>query len=81
VSNYEKAPPLRAIALVEKMPGLQLHVKIDEDAVEDIRQIITGPLYACPEVGGLVVWAQDHRTYQLIMQRLTAPGGDHVWLA
>jgi hypothetical protein len=80
VRNYEQAPPLGVIALAEKMPGLQLYVKVGEDAVEDVHQIIAGPLHACPEVGGLVVWAQDHRTYQLITQRLTAPGA-HIWLA
>lgn len=74
VHDYENAPPLQAIALVEKMPRLQVHVKVDEDAVEDIHQIITGPCQVCPEVGGLVVWTRDHRTYRLIVQRLTAPG-------
>jgi len=70
VRNYENAPPLQTIALVEKTTGLQLHVKVDEDAVEDIHQIIAGPCRDCPEVGSLVVWTRDHRTYRLIVQRL-----------
>jgi len=74
VRDYENAPPLQAIALAEKMPGLQLHVKVDEDAVEDIYKVIVGPVYDCPEVGGLVVWTKDHRTYRLIVQQLTRSG-------
>jgi hypothetical protein len=52
---------------------------VDENAVEDIHEIITAPLDTCPEVGGLVVWTKDHRTYRLIVQQLTALE-DHVWL-
>jgi hypothetical protein len=33
IHDYLNTPPLQAIALVEKMPGLQLHVKVDADAV------------------------------------------------
>jgi hypothetical protein len=79
VRDYEKVPPLEVLDLVEKMPGQQLHVQVDENAVEDIHEIITAPLDTCPEVGGLVVWTKDHRTYRLIVQQLTALE-DHVWL-
>jgi hypothetical protein len=74
IYNYENAPPLQAIAMAEKMPGLQLHVKVGADAVEDIYELIAAPLDACPEADGLVVWTQDHRTYRLIVQQLTKPG-------
>jgi hypothetical protein len=71
--DYQNAPPLQAIALAEKMPGVQLHLKVDEEALEDIEYLIAAPMDGCPEVGGLVVWARDHRTYRLIVQRLGGP--------
>lgn|SRR5262249_2647275 len=74
VRDYENAPPLQTIALVEKTTGLQLHVKVDEDAVEDIYEIVASPCQSCPEVGSLVVWTRDHRTYRLIVHQLTARG-------
>lgn len=70
VHAYKNAPPLQAIATVEKMLGIQLHLQIDETAVEDIEELIRIPAED-PEVGGLVVWTQDHRTYRLIVQRLS----------
>jgi hypothetical protein len=73
VENYRNAPPLQAIALMEKMPGVQLHLKVDEEALEDIEYLIAAPMDGCPEVGGLVVWTRDHRTYRLIVQRMSGP--------
>jgi hypothetical protein len=73
VRNYENAPPLQAIAALEKMHGKQLQLRVDKDAVEDIEYLIAAPLQH-PEVGGLVVWARDHKIYRSIVQRLTQPG-------
>jgi hypothetical protein len=71
--GYKNAPPLQALALAEKMRGL-LYVQVGEDAIEDIHEIIDAPCRSCPEVGGLVVWTRDHRTYRLIVRRLTEQG-------
>jgi hypothetical protein len=72
VRDYENAPPLDAIARAEQMPGTQLHVKVDASAVEDIHELITAPFEGCPECGGLVVWARDHRTYRRLVRVLEA---------
>jgi hypothetical protein len=77
IRNYKDAPPLQAIAKAESMQGLQLHLKVGEEAVEDIVELIAAPLTGCPEAGGLVVWTQDHRTYQLIVRKLARSG---LWL-
>lgn len=77
IRNYKNAPPLAAIAQAENMQGVQVHLKVGEEAVEDIEHLIAAPLYD-PEVGGLVVWTKNHRTYQLIVRQLTQPGC--VWL-
>jgi hypothetical protein len=77
VRDYQNAPPLQALAIAEKMRGVQLHLQVDEDAVEDIEVLIRAPLVD-PQVGGLVVWTRDHRTYRLIVQRLTKP--PQAWL-
>jgi hypothetical protein len=74
VCGFENAPPLQVIALIEKMRGVQLCVQVDEDAIEDIHEVIAAPCRSCPEVGGLVVWTRDHRTYCLIVHRLTEQG-------
>jgi hypothetical protein len=77
IRNYENAPPLQAIKAAEKMQGKQLHLRVDKNAVEDIEYLIAAPLQH-PEVGGLVVWARDHKTYRAIVQQLTQPGC--IWL-
>jgi len=41
---------------------------------EDIHKLIAAPLDGCPECGGLVVWARDHRTYKLLVQELIKTG-------
>jgi hypothetical protein len=73
VHNYENTPPLQAIKALEKMQGIQLHVRVGEDAVEDIEVLLAAPLEK-PGVGGLVVWTEDDQTYRSIVQRLTKPG-------
>jgi hypothetical protein len=78
VRNYENAPPLQALAALEKMPGLQLNLRVDETAVEDIEYLITAPMDGCPDCGGLVVWTRDHRTYRLIVQRMAQ--SPQTWL-
>lgn len=40
IRNYENAPPLQAIKALEKMEGTQLHLRVDENAVEDIEELI-----------------------------------------
>jgi hypothetical protein len=77
VKRYRNVPPLDRIAEVEKMEGEQLRLQVDDTAVEDIYELIAAPL-DWPEVGGLVVWAKDHRTYLLILQRLSRP--DRIWM-
>jgi hypothetical protein len=77
IRNYENAPPLQAIKALEKMQGTQVHVRVGADAVEDIEVLIAAPLEH-PDVGGLVVWTRDHKTYRSILRRLTQPG--HIWL-
>jgi hypothetical protein len=77
IRNYKNAPPLQAIAQFENMQGVQLHLKVGEKAVDDIEHLIAAPL-CYRGVGGLVVWTENHRTYQLIVQRLTQPG--RIWL-
>lgn len=60
--GYTITTPLQAIALVGKMPRLQVHVKVDEDAVEDIHQIVTGPLSSLPRgrwIGGVDAGSPD----------------------
>jgi hypothetical protein len=52
------------------MQGRQLNLKVGETAVEDIKELIAAPLHA-QKTGGLVVWTENHRTYQLIIQQLT----------
>jgi hypothetical protein len=69
VRDYENAPPLDALAVAERMLGTQLHLRVDEGAVEDIETLIDAPL-DIPGVGGLVVWTRDHRTYRLIVQQV-----------
>jgi hypothetical protein len=76
VRDFQNVPP-QALALTEKMQGLQLYVQVDADSVDDIREVIVGPYRACPEAGGLVVWTRDHRTYRRIVRRLM---GDAAWL-
>jgi hypothetical protein len=66
VHDYANEPPLQAFAA----QGLPLHLKVGEDAVEDIYDLIHAPM-ADPEVGGLVVWTEDHRTYRLIVRELS----------
>jgi hypothetical protein len=53
--------------------GPVVYVRVDEDAIEDIYELIDAPR-SCPEMGGVVVWTRDHRTYRLIVHRLTEQG-------
>jgi hypothetical protein len=80
VRDYENQPPLRNLAVVEKT-GKLIYVRVDETAVEDIEDInalIRSPMQFCPDVGGLVVWTRDHRTYRLIVQYVSK---HHRWLS
>jgi hypothetical protein len=72
VHNYENPPPLQALVLAEKM-GPLVYVRVDEDAVEDIQELIDAPR-SYPEMNGVVVWTRDHRTYRLIVHQLVKTG-------
>jgi hypothetical protein len=79
IKDHRNVPPLQRIAQEEKITDPQVWV-VDKGAVSRIKEMLRAGPIDCPGAGGVVVWARSHKVYRRIVERLTEPAPDCVWL-